>query len=373
MVRNRRTLLLLYVLFGLLISCGNNQGIQNYPATGDFNTTEISVTDTPNQASIINSYTDSPQERAFQLSGFPEGYISHIFWSKDTDIIFFWVNTELWAYELSTEDVQKMNPSHVWMKVYPTQSPTPFPEISLNDLPGITEIVTMSPSGEKALVFNSDTPNLTPAPDGDGIIGKTDVWLWDHGNSYKLGTVDICGTNIYNWTNDESYVSIQPPLAPAPCSSNGWVVNIQAQNIHDVLPINVYGGVSEFGDYSIAQDYILLIHRNRDDDGAFVRLHHMNLESLKMITLDVPRITYPVGWINSEQLLVSYAEQLGDIQVPGVFNIQTGTLENLTIPPSLQNLRIDPISLSPDKKWVAFAAQEIPLEKSSLWLMPLQN
>lgn len=373
----------------MLAGCDRDE-FQYVPVSADDPTvTKSLTTDTPNQSPTIfpNTYSfeenvsepiqEEQDNKLYQISGFLDGYISHIFWSKDSSVVFFWVNAELWGYELSTSTTQKMSPSHIWMAKYPTQSPTPPPKITLKDLPGIVEVMTASPSGQKALVFNSSTPKPTPRPNAGEVIGafldNTDVWLWDQGDMYKLGTIDVCGPNTYNWTTDENYVAIQAPLAPAPCSSNGWIINTISKEIHDILPVDVYGGVSEFGGFSPDQNYILLIHRNRDDNGAFVGMYLMDLESLRVTILDVPRITYPVSWIDLDQILVSYAEQLGDNQRPAIFNIQTGVLTDLLNPALFENIQIDPISLSPNKKWMALAVEETSLVKSSLWLLLLQD
>jgi WD40 repeat protein len=246
-------------------------------------------------------------------------------------------------------------------------------------MPGIVELVSVSPGGNRALFFSAETPTPTPELGGDGVVrvifrNVVDVWLWENGQSRLLGTLETCGPNEYMWTKDENFVAIQADSFPhIPCQESvGWLINIPQSHIYPVLPLDTFNNTSLIKGFSSNQDK-LLFSEQTDSDGKFVIwIYVLMLGTLETVKLDTPDVSNSIAWIDNERLLISYSDNRFDPENIGIFDLQTGELVHLFDQEDVGSEGIVWEALSPDKDWLAFAGWE-GNSSYTLWLMDLRT
>lgn len=316
----------------------------------------------------------------YQLQDIPSGHPSEIRWTTDSQIVFFQLETgisdiEQWGYQLSGASAQKITPDHPWVIQDPLQeSPVPLPEIAV-DIPGVTELISVSPSGLYALFLSSSfAPTSTPNSVGESTREAffTDIWLWDHKVAHHLGKIQVCGRKEYKWTTSEDFVIIQKPLDPlTTCDeSNFWIINIERGQLYGLMPIETFGPLTSFHSFSPSEDKLLV----KQITMPSTQLYLIDLETLSADQLKTPPFVDPVGWLDDDRLLIMHRGEEEEYNSLGFFNLQTEKLDDLLDHDQFTGQYIWGGSLSPNKKWVVFAAAPDPsfaLNQSSLWLTQL--
>jgi hypothetical protein len=245
-------------------------------------------------------------------------------------------------------------------------------------MPGIVELVSVSPGGNRALFFSAEAPTPTRLPSGDGVVqaffrNVVDAWLWENGETRLLGRLETCGPNEYMWTDDENYLAVQAVSFPkSPCQEAvGWLINIAQNSIHLVLPLDTYVISALIDGFSPNQDKLLFGEQTGSDGKLVQWIYVLVLDTLETVKLDTPDVSNSIAWIDNERLLISYRDNSFDPENIGIFDLQTGELVHLFDEGDVGSEGIVWEALSPDKKWLAFAGWE-GNSSYTLWLMDLR-
>lgn len=353
-----------------------------FPAPAGTTTPTIPVFETQcastNEAATL---VPTPTERGI-FKQITSGLIGHLRWSLDSCLLFFQggdsYTIESWVYELPTDTLKQTDDTYPWRELDPLRvtPERPFAPTPPN-LPGIVELVSVSPSGKRALFFSAETPTPTPLPGGDGVVNiffqnVVDAWLWENGETRLLGRLETCGPNDYMWTDDENYLAIQTLSFPKlTCQEAvGWLINIPQSHIHQVLPMDTFNRMASIKGFSPNQDKLLFGEPRGTDTKSVQWIYVLILDTLETVKLDTPDFSSPIAWIDNEKLLISYRDNEFDPENIGIFNLQTGELVHLFSQEDIGSQGITWEALSPDKNWLAFASWE-GNSAYTLWLMDL--
>jgi hypothetical protein len=317
----------------------------------------------------------------FPLDGPPLNYVHGLHWSVDAKTLFFGVDSTLWTYNVSTKKIEELESDNSQNRTGLEQS-TPTSLIQ-NDLINITDdfaILTVSPSRYKALLYQEpSTFGRDPSEkfsDGDDPY-FIDVWIWEEGDLKLSGTIEICGPNRYIWDENENFVGIQAPLAPARCDqSSGWLVDIGQNKILSVLPLEIYRANSLLHSFSPESDFLLISYSYSDERGPASSLQILDLETLKVSQLTTPFQTDPVEWINNDELLILYKDQLvTEVRKMAFLNVKSNQIADVINrkDSTLNKQYISEASVSPDKNWIAFTVESQRNKTSSLWMVQINS
>ncbi|MCP4372268.1 MAG: hypothetical protein GY797_29730 [Deltaproteobacteria bacterium] len=307
-------------------------------------------------------------------------YVHNLRWSVDSQILFFKVDSVLWTYGILTEITEELASDNLGSKLESEQamilSATPS---TLNNIPDGFYILTASPSGRKALVYQvSSISGRNPSEKYEGNPYVLDVWIWEDGTLKSPGTIEICGPNQYIWAEGENFVGIQAPLAPAHCDqSSGWLIDISQNEVFSILPMEIYHANSTLHSFSPESDKLLIRYGFSDERGPASSLQIFDLETHEVSQLTTPVQTDPVDWFSNNNLLVLYKEQLStEVRKLAFLDIKSNQIVDIIDPEDLTTLNgqyIAEATLSPDKNWIAFTIENQRYETSSLWIIQLNS
>lgn len=335
------------------------------------------VTPSDEELPVLETVEDGSS--LYFVSDIPIGYIHHLKWASDSQAIFFKVNNEAWVHELVNQGSKQSNLDELLTGT--PSIPESLPETVSSGSTNL-ELASVAPSGQKAVLLGADTTiTHTPLPITPSVSGElpidsyfAEIWIWTAGDFTQLSAVQVCGENEYIWSEDEMYVAIQTKcLFP-----EIWIIDVEGKKLSPVLPLEEYGGFVDLHSYVPNEKKLLVSYIGADSDGQFTWLYTVELSTLKAVKLDTPRFIWPIAWYSSNQLVVLYSHKFGieGIKRPAIFDLATSTLANLLDPERddlSDELDVQWIELSPNKKYLAFTTVEEPYIRSTLWLLALDN
>lgn len=328
------------------------------------------------------TFTVSPPEELSYLHPIQDitpGYIHDIEWSLDSQTIFFNINNEEWAYDLSIGKSQRISLEQAYSGGTSVQLLTPeaTPSVPIN-VSGNLELASVSPSGRKAVIFGLNTsPTLTPLPtDGEAQASpySVKVWIWETGSLSHFPSIKICGANEFFWPENEGFVVVQTSCL----FSEIWVIDLEQKKMLPILPLDEYGGFVDFHSFSPNQGKLLISYEGVDNNERLITPYIFDVKTWTAVKLDAPPFTRPIEWLNNDELIVLYSHYFGidGTDRLGIFNLQTGELDALLDDESdviFTKLDVQWGSLSPDKQYIAFTIEQEPYRSSDLWLLYLNR
>lgn len=317
-------------------------------------------------------------------------FIVDIRWSQDDQTVSVVTDEfgqdNIWTYKITNNSVQIVDEGQIPVLELSPESTPLIPSFAEN-MPGLILSISQSPSNQKAIIVSAIDPPPTPTrpPHIDGELPAppsyfADLWIWDGKVTLKIGQVEICGRQNFMWAIDESFATVQSRGIPSTCrQSNGWLVDFQRVELHSVLPFDKFFGFAEFHSFSPSGDKLLFSYQGRDDTGTYNRIRIIELPSLKTTDLDISTFSYPRDWYDNDKLLILHVENDPvNFRRPAIYEIRTGKIIELLSLDQIElfeNAQISQMSLSPNRKWLAFADQYVAANKleSRLWLLKLSE
>lgn len=308
------------------------------------------------------------------------GFITHTRWSVDSCLLFFRRGNEPWVFSWLTNTSKRLDELDPLHELDPFQMIIEAPSIATN-LPGIVELVSVSPSGNRALFFSADTPTPTPPANPDGVYEKlwrneVDAYIWEDGDFRFLGPVETCGAHEYIWTENENFIAMQAIGLAAPyCEeSTGWLIDVAGGHTFALEAISPYSSLSYISGFSTNQDKLVFFSDAVDEKTAerLRTIHILMLNTMETVQLSTPDFSSPIDWIDNENLLVLYKQRENDPENVGIFNLDTGKLTRLFTEADFNSIGFPRtwITLAPNRRWLAFVVWETTTDHK-LWLMNL--
>lgn len=330
---------------------------------------EISTGNRQNQSLIAQTTEPTPMETArSSLELMTNGKVLDVWWSSDSAQLFYRLPGSTWRINLNDRSESELDPG------YGVDSELTREALHLeHDNP---LIVDLSPSGDRALIITeagddiSEHTSSAAASDGENWEGggQADVWIWKDGFSNRIGAVENCiGEAI--WSLDEHIVIALAQPIPSFClSSHAWLIFPSTGVIDPLFPTDEFTKrVAVYG-MNPGSDRLLYSY-----DGE---LFLMDIGTKLADKVDVPLNSYG-EWISDDYLLISYNrpfDQPGTPRAVGILALDTQILDDVLTPelfPELDDLWIRSATVSPDRRWLAFATGVNIYSMDSLWLLDI--
>lgn len=384
MKRFSKTFVVVLVVI-VLASCASVDGVETREVMVDGSVAQ--TTKPIESTSYIYAEPPFPLSRVETPSN---DFIVDIRWSQDDQIVSIVANEfgqdNIWTYKITDNSVQIVDEGQFPVLELSPESTPLIPSIA-EKIPKLILSISLSSSNQKAIIVSAIDPPPTPTrpPHIDGELPApasyfADLWIWDGKITSKVGQVEICGRQSFMWTIDESFATVKSPGIPSTCrQSNGWLVDFPRHELYSVLPFDKFFGFAEFHSFSPSGDKLLFSYQGRDGTGTYNRIQIIELPSLKTTDLNISTFSYPQDWYDDEKLLILHAENDPlDFRRPAIYEIRTGKIIELFSSDQIElfeDMQISQMSLSPNRKWLAFADQYIAANKieSRLWLLMLSE
>ena len=296
------------------------------------------------------------------------GDLQDAWWSDNSNTLYYSILFEgNFAYDIQNQSITKISVEDVLSQT---------PQIGILDqLPPYYGSPHISPSGTRAIyMLQSDAP---PIPTVDESIEggeqlspshALEMWVWENGDSYSLGTIKQCWLSDSFWSDDEQKVVLvefgipMPSCVDSTTSPQAWLINLGDKTVYPLFsgseypPLQVYGFLSG-GKY--------LLH-------GFYSSTTANLSLLDIDTFNSLPINAPVGaflqWTNNSKMLITYK---GDMENPpypvGILDLQS--LQFCDLLPLFNGKFTRYVNISPDMQWITFTVEQQSETLESLWLM----
>jgi dipeptidyl aminopeptidase/acylaminoacyl peptidase len=376
-----RLLSIAYLILAVsLVSCSFSEAVNNLtsePSKRDVASTTPVPTERAEEPSRMPEIISSPtagspsptvlavkEPNASQLpTRAADGRITEIQWSDDSDVIYYYVQGGgSWMYDIQSGRKEAgVNPP-------PTATTLPLPNI-----PSITNF-SVSPSGQRLLYVLRLSPTVTPLPpvspeamgepgSGDGD-NSAQLWLADRHGEQFIGEIEDCVADFL-WPEDETYAVLVAIPRPAPCvESFAWFVDMETNTITNLFPRAQYDEMRHFA-LSPSSQRLLYYHEDQ--------LQVLDIESGTSRSLEVPEPSFGI-WLDDQTILMRYRPEGDRHFILGIYDLETDHLSELVGPratPLLQGMVLDYLRISPDGRWLAFAAGAEPYKMDSMWLLAL--
>lgn len=313
----------------------------------------------------------------YSVHDIPAGYIHNLVWTSDSRILSFKIDNEDWVHDLFSQASQSATITQL------EDSLTLTPELSVETTDSFSDslnLVSVSPSSQRAIYFNLVDMMLNQSSPGDTRTDgelpikpyTVEIWIWAADRVTKVSTIEICGSNIFLWSESERFLTVQTScLFP-----EIWLIDFEKEAVFPVLPLGEYGGFVDLYDYTVDQKNLLVSYTGADDDGQFAWLYIVDLETITVTKLETPRFVWPIASFTSEKLVILYSHQFGidGTKRPALFDLRDNEITDLLDSECdrlLGGLDIQWGELSPDKSHLAFTTIHEPFARSALWLLKI--
>ena len=330
--------------------------------------TQVYIPNSPLNTPEPDNGTPEFSSSSVPLQQITTGDIQDVWWSDNSNILYYGILFEgNFAYDIQNQSITKISVEDVLSQT---------PQIGILDqLPPYYGSPHISPSGTRAIyMLQSDAP---PIPTADESIEggeqlspshALEMWLWENGDSYSLGTIKQCWLSDSFWSDDEQKVVLvefgipMPSCVDSTISPQAWLIYLGDKTVSPLFssseypPLQVYGFLSG-GKY--------LLH-------GFYSSTTANLSLLDIDTFNSLPINAPVGaflqWTNNSKMLITYK---GDMENPpypvGILDLQS--LQFCDLLPMFKGKFIRYVNISPDMQWITFTVEQQSETLESLWLM----
>lgn len=275
----------------------------------------------------------------------------NFWWSDDQTLHYSTVErSSWWTYNVKTGTARMLEEK-------PLRPGNPSPKV-LSQIPDGAKSISASPSREKTLYILPLLPTPTARRDAEGetewVNNPSELWLREDGTTSSVGSIEAC-IKDYLWSDDEKYV-VARSWTLLPCQAYAWLVDLEALEVKPLVLREEEW--LEVIDLSPSGQKVLI--RSRDNG----RLYALDVTSLEPKTLNLAQWAWG-EWLDDRYLIV------GENQYPQgarwsyntfwLYDAQKHERTQLlgaNMSPALVGLEFAHMSLSPDRRWLAFTADQ---------------
>jgi hypothetical protein len=307
-------------------------------------TAEVSPTATQAQSVATTTLSASLRQAVVE----PVYY--EAFWWADNQTLYYSLKGETtWrSYDVQTGITQTL-------EAPPLRPGIPAPEI-LNQVPEDALSITVSPSRRRTLYMVGLSPTPTPESNADGetewVSIPSELWLIENGKLRQVGPIENCIEN-YLWSDNERVVVAQGG-ALLPCQAYAWLVDLETPQVISLFPRE--GEWLEVIDLSPSGQRALVRSRNSG------RLYILDITSSQGASLDLAQWAWG-KWLDEQHLIVGENHTTDGARwtyntfwLYDVESRERVQILGADMTPALATLEFTGMTLSPDRRWLAFIA-----------------
>ena len=299
-------------------------------------------------ATQVRSIVTTPSVLLRQVVDGPIYY--EAFWWADSHTLYYSLRgTTVWqSYDVETNTAQTL-------EALPLRPGIPSPE-TREQVPEDALSIAVSPSRRRVLYMVGLSPTPTPEPNVDGetdwVSTPSELWLVEDGKSRRVGPIENC-IKDYLWSDDERIVIAQSEV-PLSCQAYAWLVDLGIPQIVPLFPRP--GEWLEAIDLSPSGRRALV--RSRGSGHLYI----LEMASFQRESLALAQWAWG-KWLDEQHLLVGENHATDGARWTyntfWLYDVESHARMQILgagMTPVLATLEFTGMSLSPDRRWLAFIA-----------------